>query len=119
MGGSGQKPGPRARRALERDPETWIQVSRLREAFVNVLASFDASAGEGRSEKIMLKQQAKGTQRFNQNHPALPQRLADLDAQRANALDLALNIVAGRRCGDAGGRAGHDDVARGKLNHFR
>jgi hypothetical protein len=31
---------------LERDPEKWAPVSRLREA---------ASAGEGKSEKIMLK----------------------------------------------------------------
>jgi hypothetical protein len=29
--------------------------------------SFDASAGEGRLEKIMLKQQAKTKCRFNQN----------------------------------------------------
>jgi hypothetical protein len=35
------------------------------------IVSFDASAGEGRSEKIMLKQQAKVKCRFNQNHLAL------------------------------------------------
>jgi hypothetical protein len=30
-----------------------------------LVSSFDASAGEGRSEKIMLKQQAKAKQRIN------------------------------------------------------
>jgi hypothetical protein len=33
----------------------WAPVSRLREALPNFVLSFDASAGEGRSEKIMLK----------------------------------------------------------------
>jgi len=34
----------------------WKPVSRLREAQASVVVSLDASAGEGRSEKIMLKQ---------------------------------------------------------------
>jgi hypothetical protein len=37
------------RRGLEHDPEKCVAVSRLREAL-----RLDASAGEGRSEKIML-----------------------------------------------------------------
>jgi hypothetical protein len=41
---------------LEHDPEKWHPVSRLREAPPNLCPPFDASAGEGRSEKIMLKQ---------------------------------------------------------------
>jgi hypothetical protein len=40
---------------LEHDPEKWKPVSRLREAQAPACHSFDASAGEGRSEKIMLK----------------------------------------------------------------
>jgi hypothetical protein len=32
----------------------WTPVSRLREALARPIISFDASAGEGRSEKIML-----------------------------------------------------------------
>jgi hypothetical protein len=36
-----------------------------------LVRSLDASAGEGRSGKIMLKQQAKVKRRFNQNHLAL------------------------------------------------
>jgi hypothetical protein len=43
---------------LEHDAEKWIPVSRLREALSTARPSFDASAGEGRSEKIMLKEQA-------------------------------------------------------------
>jgi hypothetical protein len=38
------------------DPEKWEPVSRLREAMIIVRSSFDASAGEGRSDKIMRKQ---------------------------------------------------------------
>jgi hypothetical protein len=41
------------------DPEKWEPVSRLREAFSNHLHFVDASAGEGRSEKIMLEQKAR------------------------------------------------------------
>jgi hypothetical protein len=50
-------PRHRSRRRLKHDPEKWKPVSRLREAqalvyrFVRCFA-----AGEGRSEKIMLKQ---------------------------------------------------------------
>jgi hypothetical protein len=47
---------------IEHDPEKacpaldagWAPVSRLREAFAQFVAWLDASAGEGRSEKIML-----------------------------------------------------------------
>ena len=39
----------------EHDPEKWIPVSRLREAPAMTLRWVEASAGEGRSEKIMLK----------------------------------------------------------------
>jgi hypothetical protein len=52
---------------LEHDPEKWIPVSRLREAQARFVVSFDASAGEGRSEKIMLKQKAKAKCRINRN----------------------------------------------------
>ena len=49
--------GPRANVAgLEHDPEKWIPVSRLREALIQFVVSLDASAGEGRSEKIMLQE---------------------------------------------------------------
>jgi hypothetical protein len=41
----------------EHDPEKWKPVSRLREAIASTVDSrFSASAGEGRSEKIMLNQ---------------------------------------------------------------
>jgi hypothetical protein len=36
------------------NPEKWVPVSRLREALVWFLVLLDASAGEGRSDKIML-----------------------------------------------------------------
>ncbi|HYQ05460.1 MAG TPA: hypothetical protein VER26_00565 [Xanthobacteraceae bacterium] len=36
-----------------------------------LIVPVDASAGEGRSEKIMLKQEAKAKYLFNQNHLAL------------------------------------------------
>jgi hypothetical protein len=42
--------------ALKHDPEKWKPISRLREAPPTFVVPFDASAGEGRSEKIMLKQ---------------------------------------------------------------
>jgi hypothetical protein len=43
--------------AIEHDPEKWKPVSRLREALATVSHfRLNASAGEGRSEKIMLKQ---------------------------------------------------------------
>jgi hypothetical protein len=32
----------------------WVPVSRLREALAQIVVWLDASAGEGRSEKIML-----------------------------------------------------------------
>ena len=38
----------------EHDPEKWEPVSRLREALGTFVIRLDASAGEGRSEKIML-----------------------------------------------------------------
>jgi hypothetical protein len=42
---------------LEHDPEKWIPVSRLREANLwQKIILKSASAGEGRSEKIMLGQ---------------------------------------------------------------
>jgi hypothetical protein len=41
---------------LEHDPEKWVPVSRLREALARFDIRFDAPAGEGRSEKIMLNQ---------------------------------------------------------------
>jgi hypothetical protein len=34
----------------------WVPVSRLREALARLVIWLDASAGEGRSEKIMLQQ---------------------------------------------------------------
>jgi hypothetical protein len=37
------------------DPEKWLPVSRLREAMIIVFSSVGASAGEGRSDKIMRK----------------------------------------------------------------
>jgi hypothetical protein len=37
----------------QHDPEKWMPVSRLREASFAIYASASASAGEGRSEKIM------------------------------------------------------------------
>jgi hypothetical protein len=46
-------------RQLEHDPEKWKPVSRLREALSNHALLFDASAGESRSEKIMLLQHAR------------------------------------------------------------
>jgi hypothetical protein len=46
-------------RSLEHDPEKWVPVSRLREALIQFVVSLDASAGEGRSEKIMLQQEVK------------------------------------------------------------
>jgi hypothetical protein len=49
----------------EHDPEKWTPVSRLREAPASVRRSFDASAGDGRSEKIMLSQKAKAKWRLN------------------------------------------------------
>jgi hypothetical protein len=41
--------------ALAHDPEKWEPVSRLREARVRSFTWLDASAGGGRSEKIMRK----------------------------------------------------------------
>jgi hypothetical protein len=41
-------------RKQEHDPEKQVPVSRLREAVPAAYTSFDASAGEGRSDKIML-----------------------------------------------------------------
>jgi hypothetical protein len=46
-------------RTFKHDPEKWTPVSRLREAFGAVSPFAGASAGEARSDKIMLKQQAK------------------------------------------------------------
>src|SRR5271169_2856345 len=47
------------------------------------------------------------------------QRLPDGDGELADVFDLALDLVAGDGRGDAGGRAGHDDVTCAKLDHFR
>jgi hypothetical protein len=46
-------------------------------------------------------------------------RLADRDLQRADAIDAALDLVAGVELGDAGGRARHDDVAGGEFYLLR
>jgi hypothetical protein len=40
---------------LEHDPEKWKPVSRLREATLTAFGRGYASAGEGRSDKIMLQ----------------------------------------------------------------
>jgi hypothetical protein len=50
--------------ALEHDPEKWEPVSRLREAMQPLAFSCHASAGEARSEKIMLHQNYSDN-RFN------------------------------------------------------
>jgi hypothetical protein len=42
--------------ALAHDPEKWVPVSRLREALARLVIGLDASAGEGRSKKIMRQQ---------------------------------------------------------------
>src|SRR5581483_7402194 len=47
------------------------------------------------------------------------QRLADRDGELADTFDFTLDLVAGDRGGDAGWRAGHDDIAGGELHHFR
>jgi hypothetical protein len=44
---------------IEYDPEKWVPVSRLREALAWFGIWLGASAGEGRSEKIMLQQYFK------------------------------------------------------------
>jgi hypothetical protein len=41
--------------ALKHNPEKWEPVFRLREAWQQFALSFDASAGVGKSKKIMLK----------------------------------------------------------------
>ena len=46
-------------------------------------------------------------------------RLADGNLQRADAVDAALDVVAGVELGDAGRRARHDDVAGGELYLLR
>src|SRR6266540_556556 len=46
-------------------------------------------------------------------------RLADGDLQRADAVDAALDVVAGVELGDAGGRSRHDDVAGGEFYLLR
>ena len=43
----------------------------------------------------------------------------DRHLERADAFDLAFDFVAGHHRADAGRRAGHDDVAGGKLDHLR
>jgi hypothetical protein len=50
-------------RRLGHDPEKWVSVSPLREALQPLSLSYDASAGEGRSEKIIgekIKFEANG-----------------------------------------------------------
>src|SRR2546428_10877116 len=46
-------------------------------------------------------------------------RLADGNLQRADAVDAALDLVAGVELGDAGRRARHDDVTGGGLDLLR
>jgi hypothetical protein len=46
-------------------PEKWSPVSRLREAWQMLCVRVEASAGVGRSEKIVLKQKAKAKYRIN------------------------------------------------------
>src|SRR5437588_6366233 len=46
-------------------------------------------------------------------------RLADGNFQRADAVDAALDVIAGVELGDAGGRARHDDVARSEFYLLR
>jgi hypothetical protein len=48
-------------RSVEHDPEKWNPVSRLREAVAKLCGWLDASAGEGRSQKITLNQIVKAT----------------------------------------------------------
>src|SRR5258708_18073092 len=43
-------------------------------------------------------------------------RLADRNFQRADAVDAALDLVAGRERGDAGRRSRHDDVTGADLD---
>jgi hypothetical protein len=52
-------------------PKSGYRFSACAKPLLTLVCSFDASASEGRSEKIMLKQQAKAKCRFNQNHFAL------------------------------------------------
>src|ERR1700684_3719252 len=49
----------------------------------------------------------------------LLQRRPDRDIERADALDLTLDLVAGDGGGDARRRSRHDDVAGRKLDHLR
>src|SRR5579871_1434485 len=51
--------------------------------------------------------------------PSSRLRLADRNLQRADAVDAALDFVAGVKLGDAGRRAGHDDITGGKLHLLR
>jgi hypothetical protein len=51
-----QRRGDEFQAGIEHDPEKWIPVSRLREAPAIVCRFIHASAGEGRSGEIMLKQ---------------------------------------------------------------
>src|SRR6195952_4322563 len=46
-------------------------------------------------------------------------RLRDADLQRADPVDAAFDLVAGRQRRDAGGRAGHDDVASAERDLLR
>jgi hypothetical protein len=59
MGGPTRFGAGPVRRDLAHDPEKWAPVSRLREALSRFVVSLDASAGEGRSEKIMRQQEVK------------------------------------------------------------
>jgi hypothetical protein len=53
-----------------RDPG-WVPVSRLREALVRFVIWLGASAGEGRSEKIVLLQQGRAGRRCEGNAASL------------------------------------------------
>jgi hypothetical protein len=57
---------------IEHDPEKWTPVSRLREAVARPNSWVDASAGEGRSEKIMLQNKVERDDDSKKSHPALP-----------------------------------------------
>src|ERR1700754_1403770 len=46
-------------------------------------------------------------------------RLPDRHLQRPNPIDAALNLVPGRERRDAGGRAGHDDIAGAERDLLR
>jgi hypothetical protein len=65
---SGKSAAPQSmiRKSLPSDAiRGWKPVSRLREALAKTCGRLDASAGEGRAEKIMLNQNARAPNRFD------------------------------------------------------